>query len=157
MNFEYKIPDKLQIWCSGEAKYMYYSIARSNFSLWNFKSAAGVYATLFKKATLGIIGSIRPMSTSVQHTKFEYLTTATLRGEYAFTSRLSFLVDVDKFLWKHINVENVKETDSFYYHKDEQWRGRWVSFTLVYSFGRLSDRVRKSGRGIKNEDRVKEL
>ena len=64
------------------------------------------------------------MSTSVQHTKFEYLTTATLRGEYTFTSRLSFLVDVDKFLWKHINVENVKETDSFYYHKDEQWRGR---------------------------------
>ena len=64
---------------------------------------------------------------------------------------------VDKFLWKHINVENVKETDSFYYHKDEQWRGRWVSFTLVYNFGRLSDRVRKSGRGIKNEDRVKEL
>ncbi|HAM84004.1 MAG TPA: hypothetical protein DFK15_16810 [Butyricimonas sp.] len=157
MNFEYKIPDKLQVWCSGGAKYTYYSIARSNFPLWNFKAAAGVYVTLFKKATLGIIGNIRPMSTSVQHTKFEYLTTATLRGEYAFTSRLSFLVDVDKFLWKHINVENVKETDSFYYHKDEQWRGRWVSFTLVYNFGRLSDRVRKSGRGIKNEDRVKEL
>ena len=54
-------------------------------------------------------------------------------------------------------MEYVKETDSFYYHKDEQWRGRWVSFTLVYNFGRLSDRVRKSGRGIKNEDRVKEL
>lgn len=157
MNFEYKIPDKLQIWCTGEAKYTYYSIARSNFPLWNFKSAAGVYVTLFKKATIGIIGNIRPMSTSVQHTKFEYLTTATLRGEYAFTSRLSFLVDVDKFLWKHINVENVKETDSFYYHKDEQWRGRWVSFTLVYNFGRLCDRVKKSGRGVKNEDRVKEL
>ena len=157
MNFEYKIPDKLQIWYSGEAKYTYYSITRSNFPLWNFKAAAGVYVTLFKKATLGIIGNIRPMSTSVQHTKFEYLTTATLRGEYTFTSRLSFLVDVDKFLWKHINVENVKETDSFYYHKDEQWRGRWVSFTLVYNFGRLCDRVKKSGRGVKNEDRVKEL
>ena len=157
MNFEYKVPDKLQIWCTGEAKYTYYSIARSNFPLWNFKSAAGVYVTLFKKATIGIIGNIRPMSTSVQHTKFEYLTTATLRGEYAFTSRLSFLVDVDKFLWKHINVENVKETDSFYYDKDEQWRGRWVSFTLVYNFGRLCDRVKKSGRGVKNEDRVKEL
>lgn len=26
MNFEYKIPDKLQIWCTGEAKYTYYSI-----------------------------------------------------------------------------------------------------------------------------------
>lgn len=157
MNFEYKVPDKLQIWCTGEAKYTYYSITRSNFPLWNFKAAAGVYVTLFKKATLGIIGNIRPMSTSVQHTKFEYLTTATLRGEYTFTSRLSFLVDVDKFLWKHINVENVKETDSFYYHKDEQWRGRWVSFTLVYNFGRLCDRVKKSGRGVKNEDRVKEL
>lgn len=157
MNFEYKVPDKLQIWCTGEAKYTYYSIARNNFPLWNFKAAAGVYVTLFKKATLGIIGNIRPMSTSVQHTKFEYLTTATLRGEYTFTSRLSFLVDVDKFLWKHINVENVKETDSFYYHKDEQWRGRWVSFTLVYNFGRLCDRVKKSGRGVKNEDRVKEL
>ena len=157
MNFEYKVPDKLQIWCTGEAKYTYYSITRSNFPLWNFKAVAGVYVTLFKKATLGIIGNIRPMSTSVQHTKFEYLTTATLRGEYTFTSRLSFLVDVDKFLWKHINVENVKETDSFYYHKDEQWRGRWVSFTLVYNFGRLCDRVKKSGRGVKNEDRVKEL
>ena len=157
MNFEYKVPDKLQIWCTGEAKYTYYSITRSNFPLWNFKAAAGVYVTLFKKATLGIIGNIRPMSTSVQHTKFEYLTTATLRGEYTFTSRLSFLVDVDKFLWKHINVENVKETDSFYYHKDEQWRGRWVSFTLVYNFGRLCDRVKKSGRGVKNEDRVKEI
>lgn len=157
MNFEYKVPDKLQIWCTGEAKYTYYSITRSNFPLWNFKAAAGVYVTLFKKATLGIIGNIRPMPTSVQHTKFEYLTTATLRGEYTFTSRLSFLVDVDKFLWKHINVENVKETDSFYYHKDEQWRGRWVSFTLVYNFGRLCDRVKKSGRGVKNEDRVKEL
>ena len=123
MNFEYKVPDKLQIWCTGEAKYTYYSITRSNFPLWNFKAAAGVYVTLFKKATLGIIGNIRPMSTSVQHTKFEYLTTATLRGEYTFTSRLSFLVDMDKFLWKHINVEHVKETDSFYYHKDEQWRG----------------------------------
>ena len=86
MNFEYKVPDKLQIWCTGEAKYTYYSITRSNFPLWNFKAAAGVYVTLFKKATLGIIGNIRPMSTSVQHTKFEYLTTATLRGEYAFTS-----------------------------------------------------------------------
>lgn len=157
MNFEYKVPDKLQIWCTGEAKYTYYSITRSNFPLWNFKAAAGVYVTLFKKATLGIIGNIRPMSTSVQHTKFEYLTTATLRGEYAFTSKLSFLVDMDKFLWKHINVENVKETDSFYYHKDEQWRGRWVSFTLVYNFGRLCDRVKKSGRGVKNEDRVKEI
>ena len=157
MNFEYKVPDKLQIWCTGEAKYTYYSITRSNFPLWNFKAVAGVYVTLFKKATLGIIGNIRPMSTSVQHTKFEYLTTATLRGEYTFTSRLSFLVDVDKFLWKHINVENVKETDSFYYHKDEQWRGRWVSFTLVYNFGRLCDRVKKSGRGVKNEERVKEL
>ena len=157
MNFEYKVPDKLQIWCTGEAKYTYYSITRSNFPLWNFKAVAGVYVTLFKKATLGIIGNIRPMSTSVQHTKFEYLTTATLRGEYTFTSRLSFLVDMDKFLWKHINVENVKETDSFYYHKDEQWRGRWVSFTLVYNFGRLCDRVKKSGRGVKNEDRVKEL
>ena len=157
MNFEYKVPDKLQIWCTGEAKYTYYSITRSNFPLWNFKAAAGVYVTLFKKATLGIIGNIRPMSTSVQHTKFEYLTTATLRGEYTFTSRLSFLVDMDKFLWKHINVEHVKETDSFYYHKDEQWRGRWVSFTLVYNFGRLCDRVKKSGRGVKNEDRVKEL
>lgn len=118
MNFEYKVPDKLQIWCTGEAKYTYYSITRSNFPLWNFKAAAGVYVTLFKKATLGIIGNIRPMSTSVQHTKFEYLTTATLRGEYAFTSKLSFLVDMDKFLWKHINVENVKETDSFYYDKE---------------------------------------
>ncbi|WP_273496958.1 TonB-dependent receptor [Butyricimonas sp. An62] len=157
MNFEYKVPDKLQIWCTGEAKYTYYSITRSNFPLWNFKAAAGVYVTLFKKATLGIIGNIRPMSTSVQHTKFEYLTTATLRGEYTFTSRLSFLVDMDKFLWKHINVEHVKETDSFYYHKDEQWRGRWVSFTLVYNFGRLCDRVKKSGRGVKNEDRVKEI
>lgn len=157
MNFEYKVPDKLQIWCTGEAKYTYYSITRSNFPLWNFKAAAGVYVTLFKKATLGIIGNIRPMSTSVQHTKFEYLTTATLRGEYAFTSKLSFLVDMDKFLWKHINVENVKETDSFYYDKDEQWRGRWVSFTLVYNFGRLCDRVKKSGRGVKNEDRVKEI
>ena len=157
MNFEYKVPDKLQIWCTGEAKYTYYSISRSNFPLWNFKAAAGVYVTLFKKATLGIIGNIRPMSTSVQHTKFEYLTTATLRGEYTFTSRLSFLVDMDKFLWKHINVEHVKETDSFYYHKDEQWRGRWVSFTLVYNFGRLCDRVKKSGRGVKNEDRVKEI
>lgn len=157
MNFEYKVPDKLQIWCRGEAKYTYYSITRSNFPLWNFKAAAGVYVTLFKKATLGIIGNIRPMSTSVQHTKFEYLTTATLRGEYTFTSRLSFLVDMDKFLWKHINVEHVKETDSFYYHKDEQWRGRWVSFTLVYNFGRLCDRVKKSGRGVKNEDRVKEI
>lgn len=94
MNFEYKVPDKLQIWCTGEAKYTYYSITRSNFPLWNFKAAAGVYVTLFKKATLGIIGNIRPMSTSVQHTKFEYLTTATLRGEYTFTSRLSFLVDM---------------------------------------------------------------
>ena len=157
MNFEYKVPDKLQIWCTGEAKYTYYSITRSNFPLWNFKAAAGVYVTLFKKATLGIIGNIRPMSTSVQHTKFEYLTSATLRGEYAFTSKLSFLVDMDKFLWKHINVENVKETDSFYYDKDEQWRGRWVSFTLVYNFGRLCDRVKKSGRGVKNEDRVKEI
>lgn len=157
MNFEYKVPDKLQIWCTGEAKYTYYSITRSNFPLWNYKAAAGVYVTLFKKATLGIIGNIRPMSTSVQHTKFEYLTTATLRGEYAFTSKLSFLVDMDKFLWKHINVENVKETDSFYYDKDEQWRGRWVSFTLVYNFGRLCDRVKKSGRGVKNEDRVKEI
>ena len=157
MNFEYKVPDKLQIWCTGEAKYTYYSITRSNFPLWNFKAAAGVYVTLFKKATLGIIGNIRPMSTSVQHTKFEYLTTATLRGEYAFTSKLSFLVDMDKFLWKHINVENVKDTDSFYYDKDEQWRGRWVSFTLVYNFGRLCDRVKKSGRGVKNEDRVKEI
>ena len=156
-NFEYKIPNKLQIWCMGEAKYTYYSIARSNFPLWNFKSAAGVYVTLFKKATIGIIGNIRPMSTSVQHTKFEYLTTATLRGEYAFTPKLSFMVDVDKFLWKHIDVKNVKETDSFYYHKDEQWRGRWVSFTLVYNFGRLRDCVKESDRSVKNDDRVKEL
>ena len=144
MNFEYKVPDKLQIWCTGEAKYTYYSITRSNFPLWNFKAAAGVYVTLFKKATLGIIGNIRPMSTSVQHTKFEYLTTATLRGEYTFTSRLSFLVDMDKFLWKHINVDFILSRKLYFFHS-------------IYNFGRLCDRVKKSGRGVKNEDRVKEI
>ena len=156
MNFEYKIPDKLQIWYTGEAKYTYYSITRNDFPLWNFKSAAGAYVTLFKKATIGIIGNIRPISTSVQDTKFRYLMTSTLRGEYTFNQKFCFLVDIDKFLWKRINVENVKETDAFYYSKDEQWRGRWVTFTFVYNFGRLRDRVKESDRGIKNADRVKE-
>lgn len=55
MNFEYKVPDKLQIWCTGEAKYTYYSITRSNFPLWNFKAAAGVYVTLFKRQLLELL------------------------------------------------------------------------------------------------------